>query len=1384
MTSVQDIITALRNLELPETLHEFIPEAAEILAEITVGQELPAIDRRLLPLFTALRDRQITAADGEIVVRDVTGQGIAIGHGAQVITVHVHLSASEPPFQPITRDEVLTAFYQASSVLRAYPGEIAGIHLERAEVGQIVEWIRSASPKERLGMLIDQPGSGKTVIMRDVLAQLEADHTPVLAIKADLLSGIKTRDELIKSLDLPSPVEECVRQLTFERPVVILLDQLDALSLALSRDQATLDLVLSLLARLRDYEHVRIIASCRSFDLNNDPHLSKIKIDRKFQLQPLDRGQVTHILQAIGVDQAHLLPAHRTLLTTPLHLDIYAKIVADETVRGTESFRTLQELYEALWRKHIECVPPEHPTPAARIAAIYRLVDNLQDRRQLTAPVAVLDEYVEAASYLERVNFIRRERSNWLFVHETLFDYCYARRFVARNRSLSQEILSSPQGLFERSQILQVLAHLRGADPEIYRREITSLIFHRSIRYHLQQLIMRWFGSLPDPTRDELNVALRILRDTDTQTQFLQAAGSNIAWFDLLEGVILQSLFQVNSERTIDAVFRYLGTFIQQHTSQILAHLRPYAGRSEAWDAGIAFCLSRIEQWQSSEALSVLCDLLARGHSDRWVSLCMHHLSQANPAAGCLALRAYLDRRLDALLEQQQTDRQSRTENSDAGYSDNTPDRSIWERYLFGELGVSELAESAAQAATPQFVEHLLPWFVRTSVLLTEWQQDEMYPADPLFTWGWYNRRISEGPAFARWMAEALAQLARTQPVEFRALATEMIIVDSLAAQRLLVEGYLADPAMYAHDIFTYLLADKRRLTIGEMLENPHYDSCRLYGAVFPHLNETRRVALEQMIVDLRPAWEQSSPPQRGITQLRFLQSVAPGLLSEAAYRRLQELERKFPGFEQRPPQGIRTGSVGSPIEETAQVKMSDEAWLGAMHKYDDSTTWGSPKEYLFKGGVIELSRAFAEQVKNDPERFYLLAQRFDENVSLRYTEAAISGLAESDAPVVWVYDLVRRFAPRIEGEYRKGVCRSLEKRADAGIPNDLLDLMTDWALHDPDPTQEMWRVSAGLGDQRYYGGDPLGHGINTVRGASLQAVTYCALTHKPPQVERAFELLEAVADDPSTAVRACVVERLAILMRHNTDRTLTIIQQTLDGYPELLRTVIIHDLLYHLYYHHFPQIRPFIEAMLSDEDDVTRQAGGRLVCLAAFQYPEATSLAEQALQGDEWLRRGAAQVYAHNLGQQDVEVTCQERLLQLMHDQDEEVRKYVGECFRQLHPEQVHRVRVFIEAFLASPALPLGARHLIDYLKPLAIDEQELALQATERLIDTLGHQIIDMQTSAALLEDDLAWLPLTVYTHADNDQMRARAMNTFEQFLLLGSWTAQEALTQWDRQ
>ena len=1308
-------------------------------------------------------------------------QAVAIGDQAHV---EQHFHAAPPPPPPASRDELLTAIHQASAELRAYPSDIAGIHIERAEVAQIVEWALKADPKERLGMLQDQPGGGKTVVMRGALESLEAAGAPVLAIKADTLSGIRTREDLAERLGLPALVEECARHLVAEGSFVVVLDQLDALSLALSRDQATLDVMLSTLARPRDLDGVRIVASCRTFDLNNDPRLSTIKVDRKFQLHPLDEAQINRVLQAIGIDPARLLPAHRALLTVPLHLKVYAQIVAGDAPKyAPESFRTLQGLYEALWQKRIEAVPPDTPPPTERTAAIYRLVEAMQNSRQVTVPVAVLDELAKAANYLERVGFVRREGSNWLFFHQTLFDYCYARRFVAQRRSLSKEILSGPQGLFERSQMVQVLAYLRGADEVAYRRELTALLLADDLRVHLRLLLIGWFGSLPDPTADELRIARRLMSDADDRARFLQAASGNEGWFDLLNDDMLSSLLRTDDEKLVGLVISYLGTLIQRRTSAVLARLRPYLGKSEVWDAGIAFCLSRLGDWQSDEALSVLCDLLRRGRTAGWEDHCLQQLAHSNPAAGCQALRVYLDRRLDDLLAQEQAESQAAETEPHAVYRTGLSDRFAWNRQLLGEYAIDEVLKQAVHVCPGEVIEHLLPWFVRAVVTLTEPRgRHDYYPSDSLFAWGWYGDHISEGPVFALRMVEALRHLAQTQPADFRAIAAELAAIESLAVQRILAQAYLSTPETYANDIFEYLTTDPRRLNIGERLESPHYDSCRLYSAAFRHVDVERRAVLEQLILDLQPAWEQRSTRHRGITQLRFLKSVPPDLLSETARGRLRELERKFPDFELRPPEGFQFIQVGPPIETAAQTKMSDEAWLGAMRRYNDSTAWDAPREEPLKGGVVELSRAFAEQVKNDSQRFYRLAQRFDETISLYYINATISGLAESNAPAEWVFDLVRHFAPRIEGQFRRSVCWALEKRAEAGVPDDLLDLMADWALHDPDPTKELWRVPTGSGEP-YHGGDPHHHGINTNRGAAIQAVCHCALARTPPQVERAFQLLEQTADDPSTAVRTCVIQILGPFLKKDDRRTLAIFERTLDGHPRLLQTPLVHRFLSWTYYHHFARIRPFIEALLIDADDATRQAGASLACLAAFRYPEANELAERAVHGDIAMRRGAARVYARNLEHPNLEAICQERLLQLIHDPDEQVRAHVGWCFEHLRPEQLDRLLPFIEEILASPALMNGAEHLVKYLAPLAPDVPDLALMVTERILDVAGSDVTDVRTAASILERDLVRLPLTVYTHASDPAGKYRAMDLFERLLLLGSRSAHRALADWDR-
>lgn len=879
-------------------------------------------------------------------------QGLIIGDNLHV-EQHFHDASSPPP--PLSRDELLDLFHQSGSEFDLYNDRIAGIRLERAEVDRIIDWALKGDPKQRLGMLFDQAGGGKTVVMRHVRQRLMEARVPVLAIKADILPDLHTRDDLSQWLKLPLPVEDCVSQLTGVGPIVVLIDQLDALSLALSRDRTNLDIMLDTIARLHRVEGVRIVASCRTFDLHNDPRLSTIPIDQEFRLQPLDHTQIKQILDQLGIAFERLLPAHQTLLAVPLHLAIYVQVMGEVKPQTIENFYSLQGLYDALWQKRIVATLSAPPSSQDRHDAIYKLVDAMQERRETKVPIATLDEYAEATNYLETVGFIRRDHGNWHFVHQTLFDYCYARRFVAQSRSLSREILSGPQGLFERSQIVQVLAHLRGINEGNYRRELITLLFADRLRVHLRVLIIGWLGSLRDPSDHEFSIARRLISNPNYHARFLSAMSGNEAWFDLLHAETLPSLLRLQSDEPIEGSWRftsrrktlvdifqdlirrflnralrlfgkvlkikatsstdfqpippviiYLSTLMQVRAQAIVDLLRPFLGRSDVWDTRIAFCLSYLDEWNHEVAIEMVCNLLRRGRMGGRVDLVLYKLSKSNPAAACRAVRAYLDHRLETLLAHVQSDDRD------------SIDSFSWGHELFGRhdgYATREVLDRAVQECPDKVIEYLLPWFVQTAQsLATPHGREHTYPSDSVFGWGWYGEHIMEGAVFARYIARALQHLAKNRPSDFRVIATDLSQVEALAVQRVLVYAYLAHPETYGADIFDYLVADRRRLHIGD-IENTSYESCQLFSAAFEYSDADHRNVLEHLILAYQSEGERISPRHKDSIQFRFLKSVRPELLNEKARRVLVELERKFPGYEIRPPQGVTVGAVGPPIE-------------------------------------------------------------------------------------------------------------------------------------------------------------------------------------------------------------------------------------------------------------------------------------------------------------------------------------------------------------------------------------------------------------------------------------------------------------------------------------
>ena len=200
----------------------------------------PNMDTGAHPVDGDIVERDKIISDNSIQLGNIDNSTVVvIGAGASVITrsSDSSLPADAVPsaVDSLSTVTLLAAFRQSGAELRSWRDTIAGRHIERAEVASIVEWMLHAGQDERLAMLLDQPGGGKTVVMRDVLQHLEDLGLPVLAIKADYLSGIRARAELADRLDLPATIEECVKQVVDADPVIILVDQLDALSLTLSR---------------------------------------------------------------------------------------------------------------------------------------------------------------------------------------------------------------------------------------------------------------------------------------------------------------------------------------------------------------------------------------------------------------------------------------------------------------------------------------------------------------------------------------------------------------------------------------------------------------------------------------------------------------------------------------------------------------------------------------------------------------------------------------------------------------------------------------------------------------------------------------------------------------------------------------------------------------------------------------------------------------------------------------------------------------------------------------------------------------------------------------------------------------------------------------------
>lgn len=179
----------------------------------------------------------------------------------------------------ISQNELDVTLKKSSNALHEinnFFGNNNSTHVPREETNVIFNWVENDLKKESNNILIitGEKGIGKSVVLKDVYDKLiEADYH-VLGIKADKYYYANIKD-LENQLFLNNLTFETLsKSLIPSQKLVIIIDQIDALSYSITSNREFISTYNRLISEFKNQDNIRIIISTRTYDLEYDADLS------------------------------------------------------------------------------------------------------------------------------------------------------------------------------------------------------------------------------------------------------------------------------------------------------------------------------------------------------------------------------------------------------------------------------------------------------------------------------------------------------------------------------------------------------------------------------------------------------------------------------------------------------------------------------------------------------------------------------------------------------------------------------------------------------------------------------------------------------------------------------------------------------------------------------------------------------------------------------------------------------------------------------------------------------------------------------------------------------------------------------------------------------
>lgn len=1232
-----------------------------------------------------------------------------------------------------------TMLRSASAPLLSWPSTLSdGTWLHRPELSSLTESLAAESSSTHF--LLGDPGCGKSSLLVRLAQERQAAGWCVLAIKADRLPpDVLDRQALAKHLNLEADTATILRALARTVPVLVLIDQVDALADLVVQHSARLRVLLDLVQDLSEAEGVHTVISCRTFEQKHDPALRNLDAT-VIRLELPEWSTVQPVLTARGLQADVWNQDIQQVLRSPHALEIFLSLLGGAT--EPEVLRSFQGLLEKQWETQVLS-----DTTGRRRTTLRHLAKLMADREVLGLPLVQVEDHYTDIQALAAAGLLRLDQGPGRveFRHQTLYEFVRARSFLEESGSLTESVRAQQGSLRIRPQMWHALGYFRGASPEEYGVEIGRL-WAADLRPHLKMLLIEFLGLQTTPTSAERQLVEQAMTDQWFVPRFIGAAVGSPGWFaallpahlprlmalpgDQAQALLpmLRQALHFSSEAVVDLVRRH---WLNDADRDVLSW-QALGGGDVAPQAGL---------WLDS-----LVMIAGRSPIAEWaIGHVAGVVSVAQPEEAPRLMAAWLRRQMDAA-----TAPLANTPKDDetvyAIMAKNV--QAAFEANQFHDM------EAIAEAAPRAFVVAMWPLLLEglqlfaseaPSIVIGYRQNSGLMFQDLDDEEARYERPL------LRSFQLGIQGWADSDPDGFLEFVTANAQSELLLVHRFLALGLVRVAAHSPQRVFDYLRGDSRRLVLGPYTD-VHKESVAMIAGVCSLLDAPSYADMETILRDWRYYNEAAHQDDAGTRQqrqqwarqhrLRLLRALPEERRSAALQRLVNEEERAFPGLTDKDVHFSGVHWIGSPVSAQQMDRATDADVLNLFSELTDDAAWDHPRHPL-KGGAIQAGRELAELAKRDLAKVLRIVRSLDPGrneipVSCTLRELIPAGLT---APAF--YSLVAELEDKgfVGAGFRRDAAYAIANAAskETPVPDELIDRMERWLI--PCAAEDAAEIKA---DAKETSSPVLwGHGsiaaLPNGNYPTLTALTSACLSVEPPRLDRWLSILERHAARPeSSRVWEALIQReLTYLRMADRSRVEALVDQVIAAAPSILAgRGWAHFVAHAFRWASVAAVRRWMTGIVEKASEGWKGAG-ELACLRHALFPAEDWSRElvKALSGDAAsdAALGVAHAVANLWHEPMTRSVVHPILLQLLRSNDERVLTALSAIFLNDGFAADAETRELLDALVAFPSVLKNGRaeRLPEMLVKLVASEPDRVCGVVHALLDAAGDQMGNIATS-----------------------------------------------------